>query len=198
MRIMNPLKFIILFGYTILLSTLLVSCKPERKQSESDLNLETQLNPKAPVETNILGQLIGTWEAEQSFKNRDGSWNDEKKYAIWKWYYILDGHAIQDNWISVDSLNNENIIGTNIRIYNSEENQWYMAWIDKSNRRLATFTAINDSGTVIMDGTNAKRQHIRNTFFNISENEFDWKQEWTFDEGKSWVIVTKIHCKRKL
>jgi hypothetical protein len=47
-----------------------------------------------------------------------------------------------------------------------------------------------------MDGTNASGRHIKNTFFNISENEFNWKQEWTFDDGKSWVEVTKIHCRR--
>ena len=197
-RIMNILRNVIHLTYTLFLITLLLSCNPEQKQLDSDINVETKLNPEAPVETNVLGQLIGTWNAEQSFINRDGSWNDEKKYAKWVWYYILDGHAIQDDWITIDSLNNESIVGTNIRIYNPEEDQWYMAWIDKTNRRLATFTAKNDSGTVIMDGTNAKGRHIRNTFFNISENEFDWKQEWTFDDGKNWVIVTKIHCKRKL
>ena len=66
----------------------------------------------------------------------------------------------------------------------------------ETNRRLATFTALNENGAVIMDGTNASGRHIKNTFFNISENEFDWKQVWTFDDGKSWVEVTKIHCRR--
>lgn len=153
----------------------------------------TQLNPDAPRETELLGQLIGTWSIDQSIINSDGMWGNRKRKAKWRFYYILDGQAIQDDWITIDSLNNEVVTGTNIRIYNPEEKQWHMAWIDKTNRRLATFTAVNDSGKVIMDGTNAKGRHIKNTFFNITENEFDWKQEWTFDEGKTWVVVTKIH-----
>lgn len=166
----------------------------QKEKSDSENRAETKLNPDAPKETELLGQLAGVWNAEQSFINNDGTWGDKKSHAVWKWYYILDGHGIQDDWITIDSLNNEIITGTNIRIYNPKEKQWYMAWIDKTNRRLATFTAVNDDGKVIMDGTNAKGRHIRNTFFNISENTFDWKQEWTFDEGKSWVVVTKIHC----
>jgi hypothetical protein len=164
----------------------------EQKKS-ADNQPETKLNPDAPKETELLGQLIGTWDIDQSIINSDGTWGDRKRKAKWRWYYILDGQAIQDDWIAIDSLNNEVVTGTNIRIYNPEEQQWHMAWIDKNVRRLAPFTAINDSGKVIMDGTNAKGRQIKNTFFNISKNEFDWKQEWTFDEGKSWVVVTKIH-----
>ena len=71
-----------------------------------------------------------------------------------------------------------------------------MAWIDKTNRRLATFTAVNENGTVKMEGTNARGRHIKNTFYNFSENEFDWKQEWSFDEGETWVVVAEIHGQR--
>jgi len=42
-----------------------------------------------------------------------------------------------------------------------------------------------------------QRREIQNTFFNLSSGKFDWKQEWTFDEGKTWVIVAKINCKRE-
>jgi len=174
----SPGKVVLYLG--LALFVLLISCNPRQ---------ETKLNPEAPVETKILGQLAGMWEAEQSFINNDGSWKDEKKHSVWKWYYILDGHAIQDDWITVDSLNNQTIVGTNIRIYNTEENEWHMAWIDKTNRRVAAFTAVNDNGNVIMEGTNAKGRQVRNTFFNITENEFDWKQEWILMRVKagSWL-----------
>lgn len=184
---MKALKIFASIICTVLLISF-VSCNSHR---------EIKLNPEAPVETKILGKLAGTWDAEQSFLNRDGTWKEEKKYSIWKWYYILDGHAIQDDWIAVDSLNKRTIVGTNIRIFNREENKWHMAWIDKTNRRLATFTAVNENGNIIMDGTNAQGRRIKNTFFNISRNEFGWKQEWTFDGGNTWTVVTKMHCTRK-
>jgi hypothetical protein len=187
----------VILYYWMALFILLISCNSQQKKTDLSNRQETKLNPVAPVETKFLGQLAGTWDAEQSIINSDGTWNEEKKHSVWKWYYILDGHAIQDDWIMVDSLNNQTIVGTNIRIYNTEENEWHMAWIDKTNRRLAAFTAVNDNGNIIMDGTNAKGRQVRNTFFNITENEFDWKQEWTFDDGNTWIVVTKIHCRRK-
>ncbi len=139
-------------------------------------------------------KLIGTWDATQSIRNRDGSWTVQKKQYKWKFYPILEGEAVQDDWIVVDSTGRELTTGTNIRISNSEENRWYMAWIDKTHRRLATFTAVYENGKIIMDGTNAQGRHIHNTFYNISEKSFEWKQEWTFDEGKSWVEVARIKC----
>ena len=190
---MKPINKLFLFNYVFLLLVTLISCNSQNEKSGVYKN--QKLNPDAPQETELLGQLEGTWDAEQTVLNRDGTWGDPK-LSKWKWYYILDGHAIQDDWITIDSLNNEQVVGTNIRIFNSEENKWYMAWIDKTNRRLASFTAVNDIGSIIMDGTNANGRRIKNTFFNITENEFDWKQEWTFDEGKTWVVVTKIHNTR--
>jgi len=156
-----------------------------------------KLNPEAPTETKQLGQLAGVWEAEQTIWQKDGSWSEEKTKAEWRWYYILAGHAIQDDWYSVDSTNTLQWIGTNIRIYSPEEKLWHMAWIDKNNRRLATFTAIYENDAVIMSGKNAQGRQIKNTFYNMTNSDFDWKQEWTFDEGNSWVEVARIYCKRK-
>ena len=159
------------------------------------------LHPDAPRETKMLSQLFGVWDAYQVKRNRDGTWASDTTRSEWRWYSILDGHAIQDDWIKFEATNGSaqtpQVVGTNIRIYNSSENQWHMAWIDKTNRRLAIFTARNKNNTVIMSGKNAQGRQIRNTFFNLSEDEFDWKQEWTFDGGKTWVEVSKIHCKRK-
>jgi len=185
----------------IVASIIFLSCRTQEDDSKNRTAAVNkfdfgQLNPDAPIETQLLGQFAGLWAARQSIRQQDGSWSDQKKSSLWRWYYILDGHAVQDDWITMDSLNQQQVVGTNIRIYNADENRWYMSWIDKTNRKLATFTAINDGDKVIMDGTNAKGRRVRNTFYNIKPNEFDWKQEWTFDEGNSWVEVTKIHCEK--
>ncbi|MCB0289711.1 MAG: hypothetical protein KDH97_05580 [Calditrichaeota bacterium] len=156
----------------------------------------------APADTVSSGpiapfdRLLGTWEVTQSILNQDGSWSVKPQKYRWKFYPILEGEAVQDDWIVVDSTGQETVAGTNIRIFNPEENQWHMAWIDKTVRRTAVFTAKNEDGKVLMEGTNAKGRHIRNTFYNISENSFEWQQEWTFDEGQSWVAVARIRGTR--
>lgn len=184
------------YFFTALLTIGFLSC-----QSQDESNITPGFNPgtlsqDAPEETGILGQLTGIWQADQTILKSDGNWAAAKNKAEWKWYYILDGHAIQDDWIVIDSAGDRSVAGTNIRIYNKDEAKWYMGWIDSKNRRLAEFTAINDGNSVVMTGTNAQGRAIRNTFYNISADYFDWKQEWTFDEGNTWTEVTKIKCTR--
>ncbi len=189
-----------------LLSILWWSCSPYSKQidlpdPEITANTTHMIHPDAPAETKIFSHLFGLWGATQVNKNRDGTWSSDTSHSEWRWYSILDGHAIQDDWIKFEtteaSLQTAQIVGTNIRIYNVTQNKWHMVWMDKTRREPAIFTAINIDNTVIMSGENAQGRQIRNTFYNLSKDDFDWKQEWTFDEGNSWVVVSKMHCKRK-
>ncbi len=157
------------------------------------------MHPDAPPESKLLSQLFGLWDAYQTRKNQDGTWSKSTTHSQWRWYPILDGHGIQDDWIKLDASDPSirEVVGTNIRIYNPTDQQWHMAWIDKNNRTLATFTAVNVNGNVVMTGKNAKGRDVKITFFNLTDKEFDWKQEWTFDGGANWVTVTKIHGVRK-
>ena len=158
------------------------------------------LNPDAPAGTEILGQLKGRWAVRMDLRDAQGNWHPQEQYREWRWYYILDGQAIQDDFIT-ESRNDKGevvsrSVGTNIRIYNADENLWYMAWIHSNRRRLATFTAVNQKDTVIMRGKNDQGRDVRNTFHDIRHDSFEWTQEWTFDEGESWVPVVRIHATR--
>jgi len=185
---------------TILLTFLLtVHCN--KNQTDSDKAAASykafnpgKLNPDAPPETEQFGQLVGVWDATLTVRNRDGTWSENKIKAEWRWYYILDGHAIQDDWIVSPSndqpTNSPPSLGTNIRIYNSKEKAWEMAWIDNRVRKLTTFKAVYEDGKIIINSNNARGQQIRNTFHNITKDSFDWQQEWTLDEGKNLVCCS--------
>ena len=196
------MKRTLIFYIYILLPIFLLTACVQRSQNDPEKAVASgKWNPEAPPETEYLGQLIGVWDATQSVRNRDGTWAENKSKAEWKWYYILNGHAIQDDWISPPlndtSSNSPRSFGTNIRIYNSKEKQWEMAWIDSQRRKLATFKAVYEDGKIIMNGRNAGGQTVRNTFYNIANDSFDWKQEWTMDKGKTWFDVSRIHCERR-
>lgn len=154
------------------------------------------MNPQAPPETMQFGRFAGEWDATQVRRNPDGTWSDEKIHALWRWQFILDGNAIQDDWIKLEE-GDRAVVGTNIRIFNPEEEQWQMAWIDTTNRRLATFTAVSEGDTMVMTGHNAQGRMVRNTFSNITGSSFDWTHQWTADSGTTWFAVSKIHCERR-
>lgn len=160
------------------------------KQTKSDIYTTDTHDKIQPFD-----KLLGKWEIDSSYvRNRDGTWGKRTQKFKWNFYTILNGEAVQDDWISIDSTGRETKKGTNLRIFNNDENKWYMSWIDASNRKTAVFTATNSEGTVKMDGINALGRHVQNTFFNITDETFQWKQEWTFDEGKTWIAVSKFKC----
>ena len=155
-------------------------------------------HPDAPPEMAILGQLAGVWDVEQETRKPDGSWSDSGT-AEWHWYYALDGHAIQDDWIKppLHEDAESRSFGTNLRIYDPKAGEWAMTWIDTTARKTLTFTAKNVGDTVVMSGANAGGRPVRNTFSDITERTFEWVQEWTFDDGATWVPVVRIHATRR-
>ena len=158
------------------------------------------LNKNAPAETESLSRLVGKWDAKIEILDRDGNWNPSTHKVEWHWYFILNGNAIQDDWIveklAADGSDSTFVYGTNIRIFNKDENRWHMGWIQGDARRLATFTAVNENGKVIMNGEEDSGRKVRVTFFDITDNSFEWQHEASIDGGKSWTVDTKIHCLR--
>jgi hypothetical protein len=183
---------------TTLLAGLILAPALQRLSVAS--NPREALNPAAAPGTEMLGRLEGRWRVDMKILDQQGNWVPQDQQREWLWYYILDGHAIQDDFVVVfkDESGNSlrRVVGTNIRIYNAEEKRWHMAWISSKARRLAAFTAVNEGDRVIMRGVNDQGRDVRNTFFDISRDSFDWEQAWTFDDGASWLPVARIHATR--
>lgn len=105
------------------------------------------------LEKSLMKGLIGNWDISDSSLTSDGSWQ-EGLGATWHFYPILNGHAIQDDWISPPENKPEpptgRQYGTNIRIFNPEKNHWEMAWMSVKGQKLDQFSAIEEGGKVIM------------------------------------------------
>ena len=78
------------------------------------------------MENTLFNHLIGNWDIQDWTLDPKGEWQ-KGPGADWNWYKILDGQAIQDDWISASlslSLDpGKRQFGTNIRIYNPKKNQ---------------------------------------------------------------------------
>ncbi len=66
-------KKLSIYTLVILLMTVLASCNTSTKKDDLNNSPKNKLSPEAPVGSKLLGQLSGTWEAEQTFINRDGT-----------------------------------------------------------------------------------------------------------------------------
>jgi len=161
---------------------------------------ENKINPLAATETNQFATLLGAWDIKDYSLDKNGKWQ-QGVGADWNWYTILDGHAIQDDWIqppvSVKVDNGKRQYGTNIRIYNPKKQQWEMAWASNGGKKIDTFVATKQGDNIVMTGLfNGFNSRI--TFFNMKINSFDWKLEYQSKiDATIWNEVYRIKGSRK-
>ncbi len=159
-----------------------------------------KINKNAPAETKQYAPLLGQWSITDSSIDKDGNWI-QGPGADWNWYTILDGNAIQDDWIQppldIEVEQGKRQYGTNIRIYNPKEKHWEQIWTSISGRKIDRFTAVGKDGTIVMRGFYANNE-ARITFYNLKENTFDWKMEFQSKTDENiWTEVYRIHGIRK-
>ena len=162
---------------------------------------ETPLHKNAPLETDHFAPLIGTWEVHGRQLQSDGrTWKKTEHPGEWRFYRILAGHAIQDDWVQpapdIDVPEGERGYGTNIRIYNSAKQRWEMAWIHSDAREAWEFTAVSHPGEIVMSSIDLDPPR-RNTFHEITADSFAWRQDRSFDGGKTWIPVSYLEASRK-
>ena len=162
------------------------------------LGLNKEVRKKYPWRILCSINWIGDWEIKDWGLVKQGQWQAGQG-ADWNWYKILDGQAIQDDWIapslSQPTGSGKRQYGTNIRIYNPKKKQWEMAWMSSNGKKLDTFSAKEHQNKIVMTGFYAG-SNSRITFFNISANSFDWKLEMQ-QKDQSWLESYRIKGIRK-
>ena len=156
------------------------------------------LSPDAPPETAQFGFLVGAWSCTTRNMRPDGSLHDGPN-ATWTGYYILDGWAIADDWIS-ELPDGGTYHGTNIRSFNRETGKWDNRWLSEGSLRWKYFEAEQVGDTMVMtggEGVDAQGRKLvdRNTFYEISKSSWKWRKDRSFDGGETYIQgVGHIHC----
>lgn len=157
----------------------------------------------APPELHHWGKMVGRWSVESESLKRDGSGWESSGNADWDFFWAFNGWGIQDNYTApplAEKLDDESKRqqGINLRIYNPKEKKWVLTWLTTASAEPANFTAQSTDSEVVMlrDDKDANGNYRRITFFDIEEDTFEWKMEWSQDK-QSWLEVARIHGKRK-
>jgi hypothetical protein len=171
--------------------------------AETPASVTGKYNKEAPPELMHWGKMIGQWRTSEEGLKPDGSGWQPSKGADWNFYWALDGWSIRDEYFSpplseaVDAPENRQM-GTNIRVYNKDKKQWQMAWVTKQARTVDVYTAVSTERNIVMlsDGKLPSGKHSRITFFEITNDSFEWKLEWSDDGQTNWLEVYRIHGKK--
>ncbi len=156
---------------------------------------EGLLSPQ--LENSVMKKLLGRWDIADQSLGQDGQWQAGQG-ASWHFYTILNGHAVQDDWISpplhVKAPEGGRQYGTNIRIFNPNKDQWEMAWASVKGQKVDTFIATETADRIIMTGL-FNGQQSRITFYDIQTHSFAWKLELK-QADDSWFEVYRIKANR--
>ena len=70
-----------------------------------------------------------------------------------------------------------------------------MAWIGSMNRTLQTSTATSTEDQLVMNSIGVD-PHGETSFTTCHPLGSGWRQEWTFDEDKTWAFVAYLEATR--
>jgi hypothetical protein len=162
-----------------------------------------ELAEGAPTELMHWGQLVGQWSTTEENLMQDGSGWKPSKNAEWNFFWAFNGWGIQDNYTSPpasEPLEDESKRqrGINLRIYSPVEKKWILTWLTTSSKKPLSMTATSSPERIVMlsDGKDQRGNYQRFTFFDMTENKFEWTLEWSQDQEK-WREVYRIHATKK-
>jgi hypothetical protein len=141
-----------------------------------------QRNPRAPSQVAQFEFVAGNWIADVTFISAEGESVPRK--AKWHNHWINYGYDL------VQEFKSAHAAGSEFRHYDPESGHWVgknlyagHVWINTTARM------IGDNMVVIVEANNATDGSFlnRETYYDITENQWKMKSDRSFDNGVTWV-----------
>jgi hypothetical protein len=118
----------------------------------------------------------------------DGSFENGRAKSVVK--YILDGYAMQDDYLILDIDDNVVFRGTSIRSYNPRSGKYQIVWIIPGYKGLTDISAEWKDGKLVSTGKGYDYQGDfleRFEYYDIEDNSYKFKMDRSYDDGKTWI-----------
>jgi len=162
----------------------------------------TQTN--APREAKQFDFLVGQWAltAEPKVSVLVATFHGQPKLpGTWKAWRALDGFGIEDEMRLTDDAGNPRSLAHSVRIWNRQARKWSSSTLDVYRSRFSEASAEWKGGvmTLTTRGTadDGRPYVLRAHFYDIRPNAFRWRQDRSYDGGRTWDEGTlRIEAKR--
>lgn len=155
-------------------------------------------NPNAPEQIKDFEPLIGECECTSTARGADQQWG-EPTSMIWRFKYIMNGKAVQD-----ETLKEDGIHSGSIRQFNPDSAKWYVHYYSTRGipNTLPTWEGSKkEDGNIMLyrdsPSPNGDPGYYRITFYDISENGFNWIGEWVDKTESIQYPLWKITCEKR-
>jgi len=153
-------------------------------------------NPDSPEQIKDFEPMIGLCNCKSTTRNQDGSWADPIDMT-WKFKYIMNGMAVQD-----ETLKQDGIHSGSIRQFNADSSKWYVYYYTLKGipKSLTAWEGNKKDGKIILSkeqaAPNGAEGFYRLTFYDMSKTGYKWIGEW-IDNAETIIYPTwKIECTR--
>jgi hypothetical protein len=123
------------------------------------------------------------------------SWGDDQhgRNTITR---ILDSRVIQEQFDGAPSLD---FRGMSLSVYSHRLGQWRQTWVDSEGNYWDFRGGVQDNEMILStdDVVEGQPVKLRMVFYNIAEEELDWRWERSGDDGRTWQLQWHIHYRRK-
>lgn len=183
---------------TLLFLGMVLLATAQNKHEPSETNPYGTKNPKAPTQLDDFKPLIGVCDCDSESRNPDGTWAEAVKMT-WKFKYIMNGMAIQDETIKADGKHSGSI-----RQFNKDSLKWYVHYYASASptAKLSSWEGNKTAeGKIILykpqKAPNGMDGFSRLTFYDITDKGFKWIGEWVDPTEKVVFPFWKITCTKR-
>ena len=180
----------------IVIGLTFVNAQNNFKNEVSKASPYGQSHPDAPEQIKDYEPLMGSCNCKSTSRKQDGTWNPPVD-MVWKWKYIMNGKAVQDETLKTDGSHSGSI-----RQFIADSSKWYVHYYASKapTTTLSTWTGNKKDGKIVLykehNAPNGTPGYYRLSFYDISKTGYKWVGEWV-DKTETIVYPTwKIECTR--
>ncbi len=191
----NHLIMRIIYSLLLLLFPILVFSQ-DKFESSSEQPFGAP-NPDAPNEINDFKPMIGLCDCNSETRKPDGSWAAAIPMT-WKFKYIMNGMAIQD-----ETLKSDGVHSGSIRQYNPDSAKWFVHYYTTAAVApvLPVWTGTKKGDRIILykeqKAPNGMEGYYRLSFYDMTDKGYKWIGEWVNKDESIIYPTWKIDCKKK-
>jgi hypothetical protein len=140
---------------------------------------------------------VGTWDADYSFIQEDGSARHSRGEVLFGW--ILDGYALQDIFLGYPKpgSNEERRMVTGVRFVDPKTDKWTVMFAAPAFGAAVRMEGGAEGNRIVLRGRDDHGAELRWSFNDITPNSFVWRGETSHDGGKTWRLEEEHHMTRR-
>ncbi|MEQ8627983.1 hypothetical protein [Ekhidna sp.] len=133
--------------------------------------------------------MVGDWKFNASSMNPDGTYTTNQTFYT-KCKLLFNETSHKDDFYYKDQNGNMICYGTTIRTYNEGEKRWEMLWVGNGFTESTEMVGEYKDENFYFDGKgkDQRGEYLEKiTFYDISDDQYKWKMDRSYDGGKTWM-----------